>query len=231
MVRLSLGMFGLDGSCEASVVARPAGSAGALLALARIGSMPMQENGQEGTSSGGFEARLARSRWNPYVVGAGLGVLSWFAFAVANQPLGISTALSASSSVCVLPVIGSEGVAQNAYWAKTPMKWDGGMLFLISTFVGALMSVLASGTFRREAVPTAWSERFGSAPWKRMLSAFLGGVIILFGARMAGGCTSGHGISGSLQLALSSWTFFLTMFAAGSLTALVLFGTQRNQAR
>jgi uncharacterized protein len=40
---------------------------------------------------------------------------------------------------------------------------------------------------------------------------------------MAGGCTSGHGISGSLQLAVSSWTFFLTMFVFGILTALVLF--------
>jgi hypothetical protein len=58
---------------------------------------------------------------------------------------------------------------------------------------------------------------------KRFVAAFLGGVIIMFGARMAGGCTSGHGISGSLQLALSSWTFFLTMFASGILTALVLF--------
>jgi uncharacterized membrane protein YedE/YeeE len=45
----------------------------------------------------------------------------------------------------------------------------------------------------------------------------------MYGARLAGGCTSGHGISGSLQLAVSSWTFFLTMFASGVLTALVLF--------
>jgi uncharacterized membrane protein YedE/YeeE len=40
---------------------------------------------------------------------------------------------------------------------------------------------------------------------------------------MAGGCTSGHGISGSLQLALSSWTFLVTMFVAGTITALLLF--------
>jgi uncharacterized membrane protein YedE/YeeE len=56
-----------------------------------------------------------------------------------------------------------------------------------------------------------------------MVVAFLGGVIIMYGARMAGGCTSGHGISGSLQLAVSSWVFFLTMFAFGIGTALILF--------
>jgi len=50
-----------------------------------------------------------------------------------------------------------------------------------------------------------------------------GGVLVMNGARLAGGCTSGHGISGSLQLAVGSWTFFLVMFAAGTVTALALF--------
>ena len=170
----------------------------------------------------------AKARWNPYLVGIGIGVLSWFAFGLVNQPLGISTALSSASSVCALPVLGSEGVAQNAYWAKTPLKLDGGMLFLIGTFLGSLLSVLASRTFRWEQVPATWARQFGNSAAKRLGAAFLGGVIIMFGARMAGGCTSGHGISGSLQLALSSWTFFLTMFAFGILTALVLFRKRAN---
>ena len=164
-----------------------------------------------------------KARWNPYLVGIGIGVLSWIAFAVVNQPLGISTALSSVSSACAMPVMGSEAVAQNAYWAKFPLKLDGGMLFLIGTFLGSLASVLASRTFRLEKVPVTWSQHFGGSSAKRLLAAFLGGVIIMFGARMAGGCTSGHGISGSLQLALSSWMFFLTMFAAGIATAFVLF--------
>jgi uncharacterized membrane protein YedE/YeeE len=56
-----------------------------------------------------------------------------------------------------------------------------------------------------------------------MLGAVLGGVLVMYGARLAGGCTSGHGISGSLQLAVGSWTFFLVMFAAGAATALAIF--------
>jgi hypothetical protein len=164
-----------------------------------------------------------RGRWNPYLVGIGIGVLSWVAFGLVNQPLGISTALSAASSVCALPALGGDGVAANAYWAKTPFKWDGGMLFLIGTFLGSALSVSASRTFRWELVPATWGRRFGRSTPKRWLAAFAGGVIIMFGARMAGGCTSGHGISGSLQLALSSWTFFLTMFAFGSLTAWLMF--------
>ena len=183
----------------------------------------MKEPNCQSETIHGCDCVDAKARWNPYLVGIGIGVLSWFAFGLVNQPLGISTALSSASSVCALPVLGNEGVAQNAYWAKNPLKWDGGMLFLIGTFFGSALSVLISRTFRWEKVPATWSQQFGGSTVKRFVSAFLGGFIIMFGARMAGGCTSGHGISGSLQLALSSWTFFLTMFASGILTALVLF--------
>jgi hypothetical protein len=176
--------------------------------------------GSVGRANGDQEGK---ARWNPYWVGIGIGVLSWVAFAVMNQPLGISTALSSVSSVCALPAMGVEAVAKNPYWAKLPFKWDGGMLFLVGTFLGSLSSVLASGTFRWESVPAAWRERFGGSTTKRLVGAFLGGVIIIYGARMAGGCTSGHGISGSLQLAVSSWVFFLTLFAFGILRAFLLF--------
>lgn len=172
-----------------------------------------------------------KGRWNPYLVGIGIGILSWLAFAVVDEPIGISTSLSAVSGLCATPIMGGEAVANNAYWAKLPFKWNGGMLFLVGTFLGSLLSVLASGTFRLEKVPATWSEYFGGSTGKRMFAAFLGGVIIMYGARMAGGCTSGHGISGSLQLALSSWVFFLTMFVFGTGTALILFRKTTNQPR
>jgi len=191
----------------------------------------MQDSNRTSTISGGSTDAEARARWNPYLVGIGIGVLSWLAFGLVNQPLGISTALSSASSVCALPVLGSDGVAQNSYWAKTPLKWDGGLLFLVGTFLGSLLSVLVSRTFRWEKVPAAWAQQFGSSTPKRLLAAFLGGVIIMFGARMAGGCTSGHGISGSLQLALSGWTFFLTMFVFGILAALILFRKRRSTSK
>ncbi len=170
-----------------------------------------------------------RGRWNAYVVGAGLGVLSWIAFAVVDDPLGISTSLSAAAGACAVPVLGSDGVAQNPYWAKNAFVWNYGMLFLVGTFLGSLASVLTSRTFKVEAVPTAWAQRFGGGAGRRLLAAFLGGIVIMYGARMAGGCTSGHGISGSLQLALSSWVFFLTLFAAGVATAALLFRKQPKQ--
>ncbi len=162
-------------------------------------------------------------RWNPYLVGTALGVLSWLAFAIVNTPLGISTPISSVASFCVIPLMGEEAVATNAYWAKFPFKWNYQTLFLLATFLGSLVSVLASRSFRVETVPAVWCERFGRSSSVRFVAAFFGGAMIMFGARMAGGCTSGHGISGSLQLALSSWVFFLTLFGFGLITAFVLF--------
>jgi uncharacterized membrane protein YedE/YeeE len=59
---------------------------------------------------------------------------------------------------------------------------------------------------------------------RRALAALIGGMVMLLGARLAGGCTSGHGISGALQLALSSWVFALTFFSVGVVTAFLLYG-------
>lgn len=164
-----------------------------------------------------------RGRWNPYLVGALIGVLSWAVFYVVDKPLGMSSSIAAASGAAMEPFVGREAVLNNPYWAKVTPKWDYGMILLVGTFVGALVSSLISRSFHAEVVPAVWEERFGPSKAKRLVWAFVGGILTLYGARMADGCTSGHGISGSLQLALSSWTFFLTMFIAGVITAMVMF--------
>ena len=84
-------------------------------------------------------------------------------------------------------------------------------------------------SWRVETVPEVWRARFGPSTARSLGAAFLGGVLIMFGARLADGCTSGNGISGSLQLAVGGWTFFLTLFASGIATCLVLFGHGRKE--
>ena len=163
--------------------------------------------------------KLSRS----YFIGAGIGILSWVVFYVVNAPIGITTALSEASGAVAIPILGAETVASNPYWAKTIPAWDYGTLFLLGTFLGALISSLQNKTFGLEKVPSVWAKHFGSSPAKRYIAAFIGGVFAMYGARLAGGCTSGHGISGSLQLAVSSWTFFVVMFMSGVLTAKILF--------
>ena len=163
-------------------------------------------------------------RWNPYLVGVLIGVLSILTFSLADKPIGISTGIAQAAGACAMPVMGADGVAANTYWAKKAVPaWDYGSLFVLGTLFGALVSAVVSGSFKLESVPTIWRERFGSSVMKRFVAAFLGGAVLIFGARLADGCTSGHGISGALQLAVSSWTFFIAMFASGIVTAFILF--------
>ena len=170
---------------------------------------------------------LIKRSWNPYYTGAGIGVLSILAFLVVNKPLGMSTEISKFSGWLASGFVGWDAIAGNAYWASKTPAFGYSTVFLIATFAGASLSSKLGGTFRIEKVPPLWSEHYGNSTAKRMVVAFAGGAIILYGARMAGGCTSGHGISGTLQLAVSGWVFFAVMFASGIATAKLLF---RNKA-
>jgi uncharacterized protein len=166
---------------------------------------------------------------NPWIAGVSIGLLCWFAFALVNQPLGVSTALSSASGKVASPILGRDVFLTDGYWIKLPFSFDYGVLFLVGIFLGGLVSALTSSTFKWERVPSVWREFYGGSMTKRFVVAFLGGALVLFGARMAGGCTSGHGLSGGLQLALSSWVFLITMFIVGVLFAALLFRSSRNE--
>ena len=74
--------------------------------------------------------------------------------------------------------------------------------------------------FARASSPI-WARALGSdSPSRRYAVAFIAGFLMLFGARIADGCTSGHGISGMAQLAVSSTIAVLFMFIGGIITAL-----------
>lgn len=168
---------------------------------------------------------LRRPRWSPYAVGAGIGVLSWITFLLMDKALGVSTTMVRWSGM-LTGAVSESAVRENAYFAKylvgkPAVEWQ--MALVVALFVGAMLAARLGGVRRAENVPRLWAERFGPSTAKRWAVAFVGGFVLLFGARLAGGCTSGHGISGGLQLALSSWTFFLTMFGAGIATAMALF--------
>jgi uncharacterized membrane protein YedE/YeeE len=55
-----------------------------------------------------------------------------------------------------------------------------------------------------------------------LLGLVIGGMLIVFGARLAGGCTSGHIIFGITQLSVSGFIFAAGVFATGIGTAKLL---------
>ncbi|MCK9357333.1 MAG: YeeE/YedE family protein, partial [Dehalococcoidia bacterium] len=93
----------------------------------------------------------------------------------------------------------------------------------IGIVVGAFLSSMASGQAHVVWVPEPWVTAFGSAPGPRLAVAFIGGAVLGLGARWAGGCTSGHGISGTMQLAVSSWVAAICFFVGGIAVATFLY--------
>ena len=172
---------------------------------------------------------LARPSWSPWIVGAGIGLLSWFTFATADHAIGITSAFEHTAALVGRAV--APGLEQGSYF--TDARADGDVpkigwewMLVAGVFLGALVSSRLSGDRPAETVPPLWRERFGDRPAVRYIGAFLGAALMMLGARVAGGCTSGHAISGVLQLAASSWVFAPTMFGTATLTAFALFGRE-----
>ena len=97
--------------------------------------------------------------------------------------------------------------------------WPWVTVLVVGAILGSFASAALSGDLRPEWVPQRWAAAFGPEPLPRILTAFVGGIFMGLGARWAGGCTSGHGISGTLQLAVSSWIAVILFFGAGILSA------------
>ncbi|MCF8068398.1 MAG: YeeE/YedE family protein [Desulfobacterales bacterium] len=77
-------------------------------------------------------------------------------------------------------------------------------------------------------VPSLWRRRFGDSQITRYTATFLGGFLILFASRLAGGCTLGLFISGSTQLALSGLYFGVLIFGFAMLTARLIYGKEEK---
>jgi uncharacterized membrane protein YedE/YeeE len=173
---------------------------------------------------------LTSKSWSPYVVGICIGILSWFAFATANKHLAITLQYEHLAAM-VQMAFAPESVATNRYYAvreeaglEPKVGWY--MALLVGVFLGAWLSSWLSGDRSKSSVPPLWRWRFGESTSKRFAAAFLGGALMVLGARIAGGCTSGHGISGTLQLAVQSWLFIGVAFASAIATAFLIFGSE-----
>lgn len=165
---------------------------------------------------------LGATRWSPYVVGAGIGVLSWLTFLISNKALGCSTSFARTAGM-IEKAFRGEKVTLKPYYQKVKPTIDWQWMMVLGVVIGAFISSLLSGSFDLQWVPTRWAAAFGDGIALRLIVALIGGVLIGFGARWAGGCTSGHGISGTLQLAVSSWISAICFFIGGIAMALLIY--------
>ena len=174
--------------------------------------------------------------------GIALGLVFFFAVFLV-KPIGVSTQFvildgiiwnAVDNSVVTENNTTKSGyTSTNAYLAKSGGKYaknvsnpiNYSFVFVIAMIVGAFVSSLLRGgnSSRERVMPQVWRANFGDSPWKRYVAVFLAGFIVLYGARLAGGCTSGHMMSGMMQTAVSGYIFAAGAFLAGIPTALFLF--------
>lgn len=164
-------------------------------------------------------SRLPENSMTPYLVGAGIGVLNIFSFLSAKRGLGVSTAfetLAAQTAKRFAPDITNV----NSYLKELDevLKTDWQSLLVLGIPLGSLFASRLGGK----------TQALGNLQPKRYINAFLGGAALMMGARLAKGCTSGHGITGTSQLAVSSWIFTSLIFATAIVSARVIYKREKS---
>ncbi len=167
-------------------------------------------------------------KWRPYLAGALAGVLAVLSVVVSTQVLGSGKYLGASTTFVKFAgfaetTVAAERVGGNRYFQRTKINIDWQMMVVTGILLGALIASLVDGSFKFEKVPPIWSGRFGENISSRAIGAFLGGAVAMFGARLADGCPSGHGMSGLMQLSISGFISMAGFFGAGVLVANLIY--------
>lgn len=130
-----------------------------------------------------------------FIAGPALGLLVVGLFLVANQPLGASGAYVQTMKV-------ARGDTDGVTWRV----W-----YFTGIFAGGLTAtVLGQGVDLRAgytAMTSIWPTPVVA------VVVFVGAIVMGYGARMAGGCTSGHGICGTAQRSPASWVVTATFMA------------------
>ena len=127
-----------------------------------------------------------KSYWSPYLAGAFAGLVLVLSVWITGKYFGASTSFVRSAGL-IEKIFSAERVAQMDYFVKTTPKIDWQWMFVMGVLLGSLIAAKMSGTFKSQAVPDMWQEKFGSNVALRGIVAFIGGTVAMFGARLAGG--------------------------------------------
>ena len=150
--------------------------------------------------------------------GIALAILNPIIFltAISNRPIGASTTFPYVADLLT-------GVTQNSYFANIEKAGNWELYFMIGAFLAGLIISLIKKEFKITLIHGNWQKLKGSSVNKRVVWSFIGGFLLIIGARMAGGCTSGHIISGGMQLAVSSLIFALFTFTGLLITGKLFY--------
>lgn len=152
--------------------------------------------------------------WPPQIGGVIVGLCQIPLIACLGRTLGASSAYMNITSVCCLMVM-PRLKPKFPYWTAYMSLFWWQSIFALGAMGGAALSAWSSDSFgRAEGVPL----------WRSLT----GGFIMIIGARLGGGCTSGHGISGISLLMNTSVIVVMGMFAGCFSVAFLIFGFEHR---
>jgi len=181
-------------------------------------------------------AELFREPWPWYVAGPLIGLMVPLLLMLGGKPFGISANLR---HMCAATV--PAGLPFFRYDWKREGGWN--LLFALGILLGGFVAarwmmaegytVAISQATRRDLFALGLTDLSGFVPpelftWGGLFTArgwltlIGGGFLVGFGARWAGGCTSGHAISGLAALQLPSLLAVFGFFAGGLVMTHVL---------
>jgi uncharacterized membrane protein YedE/YeeE len=147
--------------------------------------------------------------------GAGIAAVTLTLLFVANRRLGISTSLEdLCSFVLPTPYFQRAAVVSGRTWR---------MPFAAGLVLGGFLSAVLGGGWSPIWALGIFDTQIGFGPAGKLAWMFAGGVFIGFGTRLAGGCTSGHGIFGMSNLERPSLLSTLAFMAGGIVTTQLVY--------
>ena len=109
---------------------------------------------------------------------------------------------------------------------SAPLSWNAQLTFLLMLFVGGLLGQLSMGSWSVQVTLGQTFDKLWGTGWASFAVLLIGGVLVGLGTRMAGGCTSGHGLSGCSRLQpgslVTTATFLGTAIGVSLLASVIL---------
>ena len=149
------------------------------------------------------------------IAGALLATVTLALLYVGNRRLGVS---SGFEDVCSL-VLDAPYFLRREVLAGRVWRFP----FLAGLVIGGALSAILAGGWSPTWALGRFDEVIGLDPTGKVVWMFVGGLFIGFGTRLAGGCTSGHGIFGLANLEVSSLVAAASYMAGGVITTQLIY--------